>query len=110
VVPPGPSRISGRGQKGRHLGKLDRTFHEKAALDLLGRDGIAIVWKLHLEAAEAYQAGYRRGAQIPIETAPPSGCCDRPARRGSTPRRSASTPMLYTVEVRFAGETFRELM
>jgi hypothetical protein len=43
--------------------------HEIAALDLLGRDGIAIVWKLHLDAAEAYQAGYQRGAEILIETA-----------------------------------------
>ena len=51
------------------MGKLNRTFHETAALELLGRNGIAIVWKLHLEAAEAYQAGYRRGAQILIETA-----------------------------------------
>jgi hypothetical protein len=51
------------------LGKLNRTFHEIAALDLLGRDGIAIVWKLHLDAAEAYQAGYQRGAEILIETA-----------------------------------------
>jgi hypothetical protein len=48
---------------------LDRAFHERAALELLARDGIAIVWRLHLDAAEAYQAGYQRGAQILIETA-----------------------------------------
>jgi len=38
-------------------------------LELLARDWIAIVWRLHLDAAEAYKAGYRRGAQILIDTA-----------------------------------------
>jgi hypothetical protein len=46
-----------------------RGFHERAALDLLGRDGVAIVWQLHVAAAEAFRAGYPRGAQILIETA-----------------------------------------
>ena len=49
--------------------KLDRAFHERVALDLLARDGIAVVWKLHLDAANAYCGGYQRGAQILIETA-----------------------------------------
>ena len=92
------------------MGKLNRTFHEKAALELLGRDGIAIVWKVHLEAAEAYQAGYQRGAQIPIETADAAERLLRHAASAGPFLKSASTQMLYTVEVRFAGETFRELM
>ena len=49
--------------------KLDRAFHERAALDLFTRDGIGIVWKLHLDAANAYRRGYPGGAQILIGTA-----------------------------------------
>ncbi len=49
--------------------KLDRAFHKRVALDLLARDGIGVVWKLHLDAANAYRGGYPRGAQILIETA-----------------------------------------
>jgi hypothetical protein len=29
--------------------KLDRAFHERVALDLLARDGIGVIWKLHLD-------------------------------------------------------------
>ena len=46
-----------------------RAFRERAALDLLGRDGLAVIWRLHLDAAEAHRAGYQRGAQILIDTA-----------------------------------------
>ena len=49
--------------------KLDRAFHERVALDLLARDGLGVVWKLHLDAANAYRRGYPRGAQILIGTA-----------------------------------------
>ena len=49
--------------------KLDRAFHKRVVLDLLARDGIGVVWKLHLDAANAYRRGYPRGAQILIETA-----------------------------------------
>ena len=49
--------------------QLDRAFHERVALDLLPRDGLRVVWKLHLDAANAYRGGYPRGAQILIETA-----------------------------------------
>ena len=38
--------------------KHDRAFHEKAALDLLARDGISVIWKLHLDAANAYRGGF----------------------------------------------------
>ena len=49
--------------------KLDRAFHERVARDLMARDGIGVVWKLHLDAANAYRGGYPRGAQILMETA-----------------------------------------
>jgi hypothetical protein len=49
--------------------KIDRAFHERAALELLDRDGIAIIWRLHLDAVEAHRNGYARGAQILIDTA-----------------------------------------
>ena len=41
--------------------KLDRAFHERVALDLLARDGLRVVWKLHLDAANAHRHGYPRG-------------------------------------------------
>jgi hypothetical protein len=49
--------------------KLDRAFHERVALELLARDGLGVVWKLHLDAANAYRRAYPRGAQVLIETA-----------------------------------------
>lgn len=51
------------------MGNIDRAFYERAALDLLGRDGVAVIWRLHLDAAEAHRAGYQRGAQILLDTA-----------------------------------------
>jgi hypothetical protein len=49
--------------------KLDPAFHERAALGLLARDGIGVIWKLHLDAANAYRGGFYRAAQILIGTA-----------------------------------------
>ena len=49
--------------------KLDRAFHEKVALDLLARDGIGVIWKLHLDAANAYRGGFLNGAKILLATA-----------------------------------------
>ena len=49
--------------------KLDPAFHETAALALLARDGIGAIWKLHLDAANAYRGGFYRAAQILIGTA-----------------------------------------
>jgi hypothetical protein len=69
VIPPAPPVFQGGATRADTWNKLNRTFHEKAALERLGRDDIAIVWKLLREAAEAYQAGYRHRAQILIETA-----------------------------------------
>jgi hypothetical protein len=48
---------------------LDRAYHENVALDLLTRKGIGVIWKLHLEAANAYRSGFARSAEILIETA-----------------------------------------
>jgi hypothetical protein len=44
-------------------------FHEKVALDLLARDGIGVIWKLHLDAANAYRGGFLNGAKILLATA-----------------------------------------
>ena len=52
--------------------KLDPAF-ERVALDLLARDGIGVVWKFHLDAANAYRSGYPRGTQILIATADADG-------------------------------------
>ena len=49
--------------------KLDHAFHEKAALDLLARDGISVIWKLHLDAANAYRGGFFNGARLLLATA-----------------------------------------
>ena len=47
----------------------NRAFHEKVALDLLARDGIGVIWKLHLDAANAYRRGFPNGAEILLATA-----------------------------------------
>jgi hypothetical protein len=39
-----------------------RTLTERLALTILGRDGIAAVWQLHLASAEAHQSGYPTAA------------------------------------------------
>jgi hypothetical protein len=49
--------------------KLNRAYHEKVALDLLARDGIGVIWKLHLDAANAYRGGFLNGAKILLATA-----------------------------------------
>jgi hypothetical protein len=49
--------------------KLDGIFFEVIARDLLVRDGIAVICKLHLDAVTAHRNGCPRGAQILIETA-----------------------------------------
>jgi hypothetical protein len=42
---------------------------EKVALALLERNGIAVIWLLHVTAEQAYSAGHSRAAQILIDTA-----------------------------------------
>jgi hypothetical protein len=48
---------------------VDRDFHQRVALDVLARDGIGAIWKLHLDAADTYRGGYQSGAQILVDTA-----------------------------------------
>ena len=49
--------------------KFDPALHERAALDLLARDGIGVIWKLHLDAANAYRGGFLKSAEILLATA-----------------------------------------
>jgi len=49
--------------------KLGRAYYENVALDLLTRNGIGVIWELHLDAANAYRNGCPHSAEILIETA-----------------------------------------
>jgi hypothetical protein len=49
--------------------KPEREFHEGIACDLLARDGVATVWRLHLDATKAYRDGYPLGAAVLIKLA-----------------------------------------
>jgi hypothetical protein len=49
--------------------KLGRAYYENVALDLLTRNGIGVICKLHLDAVTAYRNGCPRGAEILTETA-----------------------------------------
>jgi hypothetical protein len=49
--------------------KAEREFHEGIACDLLARDGVAIVWRLHLDATKAYRDGYPLGAEVLVKVA-----------------------------------------
>jgi hypothetical protein len=49
--------------------KTRREFHEGIACELLARDGIAVVWRLHQDAAQAYRDGYPQGAEILLHIA-----------------------------------------
>ena len=69
--------------------KLDTAFHERAALALLARDGIGVVWQLHLDAANAYQGGFYRAAQILIGTADAS---ERSMRQAANAELAKETP------------------
>jgi len=49
--------------------RTSRELHEQTALDLLTREGIAVIWRLHLKAAAAYRDGYPLAAETLITTA-----------------------------------------
>jgi hypothetical protein len=49
--------------------KAEREFHEGVACDLLARDGVAIVWRLHLDATKSYPDEYPVGAEVLIKVA-----------------------------------------
>jgi hypothetical protein len=42
---------------------------EKLALSLLARDGIAVIWKLHIAAAQADRSGYPAAAAAILQIA-----------------------------------------
>jgi mono/diheme cytochrome c family protein len=46
-----------------------RTLPERVALMLLARDGIAAIWQLNLQAAEAYRTGHPCAAVSILEIA-----------------------------------------
>jgi hypothetical protein len=46
-----------------------QTMTEDLALRMLARDGIAVIWRLNLAAAEADRIGYRQSAAALIELA-----------------------------------------
>jgi hypothetical protein len=41
---------------------LARTITERLALTMLAREGIAVIWQLHLASAEAHRSGYPSAA------------------------------------------------
>ena len=44
-----------------------RELAEKVALELLERDGMPVIWLLHLTAAKAHREGHPRAAETLIE-------------------------------------------
>jgi hypothetical protein len=46
-----------------------RTLTEKLAMTMLARDGIAIIWRLHIDAARAYRTGHPQAAAAILEIA-----------------------------------------
>ena len=59
--------------------KLGREFTEKLALDLMERDGMPVIWLLHLAAARAHGDGHPRAAETLFEIADAAGRCLRRA-------------------------------
>ena len=45
------------------------TLNKNLALRMLGRDGIAVIWRLNLTAAEAHRTGHPQSAATLIELA-----------------------------------------
>ena len=48
---------------------FSRTLTEKLAVTMLARDGIAIIWQLHTDAARAYRTGHPEAAAALLEIA-----------------------------------------
>jgi hypothetical protein len=46
-----------------------QTMTEDLALRMLGRDGIAVIWRLNIAAAEAHRTGHPQSAAALIELA-----------------------------------------
>jgi len=45
------------------------TLTNSLALSLLARDGIAVIWQLYVDAADAYRNGHPRAAESILEIA-----------------------------------------
>ena len=43
--------------------------HEKLAVSILARDGVAAIWKLEVAAADAHRTGHPRSAEVIREVA-----------------------------------------
>jgi hypothetical protein len=48
---------------------FSRTLTEKLAMTMLARDGVAIIWRLHIDAARAYRLGHPEAAAAIVEIA-----------------------------------------
>jgi hypothetical protein len=48
---------------------LVRTLHEDLAVQMIARNGIAIIWRLNLAAAEAHRTGHPQSAAALLELA-----------------------------------------
>lgn len=48
---------------------LSRTLTDKLATAMLARDGIPIIWRLHVDAAIAHSIGHREAAVAILEIA-----------------------------------------
>ncbi len=70
--------------------KACRDYAEKVALDLLERDGIAVIWLLHLTATQAYRDGHPRAAETLLEIGNAAEQCLR--RTGVAPRWRGTAP------------------
>jgi hypothetical protein len=73
-----PRGCYGKPDNQTEVAKARPAFHEKAALALLARDGIGVIWKLHLDAANAYRGGFLSGSPDPHRDARCSGTVDAP--------------------------------
>jgi hypothetical protein len=57
---------------------------ENVALELLARDGVAAIWKIHVAAAAAWRIGHIAGAEVLLDIADAA----ETIRRGELPCRS----------------------
>jgi hypothetical protein len=72
--------------------KACRALTEKVALDLLERDGIAVIWLLHLTATKAYREGHPRAAEALLEIGDAAEQCLRRAGVARRWRGTAPSP------------------
>jgi hypothetical protein len=64
---------------------------EDLAQDLLARDGIVVIWLLHLAAGQAYRDGHPCAAETVIESADAAEQCSRRGRL----RRAGKGPLSH---------------